>query len=104
MQTFHFSVYFQTLEKVGYVIAADARTHFATAGFFAEQLAPRGIESIMAASFSVNGKLYGAFTCTQVGSQTEWGRPQLNVLRQIGARVSLALATHAARTALDTRP
>ena len=100
----HVSVYFQTLEKVGYVIATDARTHFATAGFFAEHLQPRGVQSMMAASFSVNGKLYGAFTCAQVGSQIEWARPQLNVLRQIGARVSLALATHAARTAMDTRP
>jgi hypothetical protein len=52
----------------------------------------------------VNGKLYGAFTCTQVGDQIEWARPQLNVLRQIGSRVSLALVTHAARAELDTRP
>lgn len=100
----HIGVYFQTLETVGYVIATDARTHFATAGFFAEHLAPRGVQSMMAASFSVNGKLYGAFTCAQVGSQAEWKRPQLNVLRQIGSRVSLALVTHAARAALDTRP
>lgn len=97
-------VYFQTLEQVGYVVATDARTHFATAGFFAEHLEPRGVQSMMAAGFSVNGKLYGAFTCAQVGRQVEWARPQLNLLRQIGARVSLALATHGARTALDTRP
>lgn len=97
-------VYFQTLERVGYVLATDARTHFATAGFFAEHLEPRGVQSMMAAGFSVNGNLYGAFTCAQVGRQTEWARPQLNLLRQIGARVSLALVTHATRTALDTRP
>jgi GAF domain-containing protein len=100
----HVGVYFQILEQVGYVIATDASEHFATAGFFAEHLKPNGVQSMMAVSFSVNGKLYGAFTCTQVGVQLEWGRPQLNVLRQIGSRVSLAMATHAARTALDTRP
>jgi GAF domain-containing protein len=100
----HVGVYFQILEQVGYVIATDASEHFATAGFFAEHLKPNGVQSMMAVSFSVNGKVYGAFTCTQVGAQLEWGRPQLNILRQIGSRVSLALASHAARTALDTRP
>jgi GAF domain-containing protein len=100
----HVHTYFQTLEQVGYVIAADAQTHFATAGFFSDRLEPRGVRSMMAASFSVNGRLFGAFTCTQVGSPMEWSRPQLNVLRQIGSRASLALATYDARTALDTRP
>ena len=100
----HVHTYFQTLEQVGYVIAADAQTHFATAGFFSDRLKPRGVRSMMAASFSVNGSLFGAFTCTQVGCAMEWSRPQLNVLRQIGSRASLALATYDARTALDTRP
>jgi GAF domain-containing protein len=100
----HVVAYFQALEQVGYVMATDARVHFATAGLFADHLAPNGVESMMAASFSVNGKLYGAFTCSQVGRQMEWDRQQLNVLRQIGSRASLALAAHAARTAMDTRP
>ena len=98
------STYFQTLEQVGYVIAADAQTHFATAGFFADRLKPRGVRSMMAASFAVNGKLFGACTCTQVGSQVEWSRLQLNTLRQIGARASLALSAYEARTSMDTRP
>jgi hypothetical protein len=59
---------------------------------------------MMASSFSVNEGLFGAFTCTQAGCAMEWSRPQLNVLRQIGSRTSLALATYDARTALDTRP
>lgn len=100
----HVWAYIQALEQVGYVTAMDARVHFATAGFFIDHLKPNGVQSLMAASFSVNGNLYGAFTCSQVGSQIEWGRAQLNVLRQIGSRASLALAAHAARTALDTRP
>jgi GAF domain-containing protein len=89
----HVGVYFQILEQVGYVMATDARTHFATADLFTEHLMPNGIESILTVSLSVNGKQYGAFTCTQVGEQMEWGRSQLNLVRQIGSRVSLAMAT-----------
>lgn len=59
---------------------------------------------MMAVSFSVNGRLFGAFTCTQMVYAMEWSRPQLNALRQIGSRVSLALATSDTRTALETRP
>jgi GAF domain-containing protein len=100
----HVGTYFQTLEQVGYVTAADAQTHFATAGFFADRLKPNGVRSMMAASFAVNGRLFGAFTCTQVGRQVEWSRQQLNALRQIGSRASLALSAYEARTSLDTRP
>jgi hypothetical protein len=100
----HVGTYFQTLERVGYVTATDAQTHFATAGFFADRLKPSGVRSMMAASFAVNGRLFGAFTCSHVGSQVEWSRLQLHSLRQIGARASLALSAYEARTAMDTRP
>jgi GAF domain-containing protein len=96
--------YFRTLEHVGYVMAADAQTHFATSGFFGDRLQPNGVCSMMAAGFSVNGQLFGAFTCSQVGCRMEWSRSQLDVLRQIGHRASLAIASYEARTALDTRP
>jgi GAF domain-containing protein len=96
--------YFQTLERVGYVMATDARIHFATEGMFAAHLAPNGVHSMMASAFSVNGKLYGAFTCTQVGRQMEWERRQLNALRQIGSRASLALASQAERLVVNTKP
>jgi GAF domain-containing protein len=100
----HVLTYFQTLEQVGYVMAVDAQTHFATSGFFNDRLQPNGVRSMLAAGFSVNGRLFGAFTCTQVGRPMEWSRSQLDVLRQIGHRASLALASHETRTALDTRP
>jgi GAF domain-containing protein len=100
----HVLTYFQTLEHVGYVMAADAQTHFATSGFFDDRLQPNGVRSMMAAGFSVNGRLFGAFTCSQVHSRMEWSRSQLDVLRQIGHRASLAIASYEARTALDTRP
>jgi GAF domain-containing protein len=97
------SDYFLALEQTGHVMATDARVHFATAGFFEQWLEPNGVKSLLAAAFSVNGRLYGAFTCAQVGEQMEWNRAQLAMLRQIGARISLALA-NADRVATDTQP
>ena len=95
--------YFLALRQTGHVIATDARAHFATSGLFEKRLAINNVKSLLAAAFSVNGRLYGAFTCTQVGSEMEWSRQQLSALRVIGARVSLALA-NAERAPTDTQP
>ena len=97
------SEYFLALEQTGHVIATDARKHFATSGFFEKWLQSNNVKSLLAAAFSVNGRLYGAFTCTQVGSEMEWSRQQLTALRTIGSRVSLALA-NAERVPSDTQP
>jgi GAF domain-containing protein len=94
--------YFEALEQVGHVLANDARTHPATAGFFSDKVSVNGVRSLMAASFSVNGRLFGAFTCTQT-TITEWSPTQLATLKRMGARVSLALAD-AARTSQATLP
>jgi GAF domain-containing protein len=83
--------YFRALEAPGYVVAADARSHVATTGFFADRLEARGVRSLLAASFSVNGAVYGAFTCTQVDHPADWTPAQLGALRQIAARTSLGL-------------
>lgn len=95
--------YFLALEQTGHVLATDARAHFATSGFFDKWLAGNNVKSLLAAAFSINGRLYGAFTCTQVGSEMEWTRQQLTALRTIGSRVSLALA-NAERAPTDTQP
>ena len=95
--------YFQALELTGHVMAYDARTHPATSGFFTEHLEVNGVQSLMAVSFAVNGALFGAFTCTQVGSRREWTPAQLSQLRLIASKVSLALAD-AVRCATDTLP
>ena len=95
--------YFMALEQTGHVTATDARTHFATRGFFGQGLDVNNVKSLLAAAVSVNGRLYGAFTCTQVGSEQEWSRQQLASLRLIGSRVSLALA-NSDRSATETQP
>ncbi len=94
--------YFEALEQVGHVLANDARNHPATAGFFSDRVGVNSVRSLMAASFSVNGCLFGAFTCTQT-KVTEWSPAQLADLKRMGARVSLALA-NASRTSQPTLP
>jgi hypothetical protein len=85
--------YFAELERVGHVVARDARSHPATQSFFAGRLGDRGVRSLMAASFSLNGRLFGAFTCTQVDETMNWSIRQLSILTRIGSRATLALAS-----------
>ena len=85
--------YFLELERSGHVLANDARTHPATRSFFEDHLQSTGVQSLMAAAFSLNGRLFGAFTCTQVGEPMAWSQRQLAILTKIGARATLALAS-----------
>ena len=84
--------YFLALDEFGHVLAPDARSHPATRSFFVGRPDGAGVRSLMAAAFSLNGKLYGALTCTQIGEPMTWTLQQLTMLRQIGARATLALA------------
>jgi len=97
------ATYFAALENSGFVVADDARGHPATAGFFEDHLNVSGVRSLLAVAFSVNGRLYGAFTCTQVGGTSKWTHQQLAALRAIAGRVSLAIA-NAERHESDTQP
>ena len=90
-ETNEVGAYFKALEEDGYVVASDAHEHPATAGFFAQRLGARGVRSLLASSFSVNGQVFGAFTCTQVGEKMAWSAKQLAALRLIGGPASLAL-------------
>ena len=98
------SAYFDALANAGHVVAIDARSHPATAGFFDSKLAVNNVHSLMAASFGVNGKLFGAFTCTEVGQPMQWNSRQLAMLKEIGARSSLALSGATAAPVLETLP
>lgn len=95
--------YFDALKRDGQIVAADARTHPATSGFFNKSLPASRVCSLMAASFSVNGELFGAFTCTQVGHRVDWSPGQLAALKRIGSRASLALV-NGTRSRTDTLP
>lgn len=93
--------YFEELSRRGHVMAHDARTHPATKSFFEADLRTRGVRSLMAVAFALNGSLYGALTCTQLVEATRWTPKQLGTLTRIGSRISLALAA-ASPHQLDT--
>ena len=95
--------YMDALRMTGHVLADDARLHPATAGLFADKLGELGVRSLLASAFSLNGELFGAFTCTQIGETRHWTSAQLATLKRIGARVSLALAG-ASATVPSTSP
>ena len=98
-----FGPYFHTLVNEGCVVAPDARHHPATSGFLDSYLVPQDIHSLLDVCFSVNGVPVGAFCCEQVGAACAWSQRQVQLLRQIGSRASLALL-HAANAEADTRP
>src|SRR5205814_4310759 len=97
------SASFEELLHHGYVMAADCRHESATAPFAARYFEPLGVLSLLDVAFSVNGILYGTFSCEQVGSMQAWTPAQLHLLRQIASRASLTLM-HAITSQIDTTP
>ncbi|MEP6874897.1 MAG: GAF domain-containing protein [Burkholderiales bacterium] len=93
--------YFSALQEAGNVVAIDAKSHPATRGFYEDGLRPQGVVSLMSAAFSLNGELFGAFTCSQVSEPARWTARQLTILTRIGSRATLALAS-ASPHQLDT--
>ena len=85
--------YFEELARKGHVIAHDAQTYPATRGFFERKAPGRTVRSLMAASFALNGELFGALTCTQLETPVHWSPIQFAMLSRIGARATLALAS-----------
>ena len=95
--------YFRALVRDGAVMAADARQDPATAGFGVGYLVPMDVYSLLDVNFSVNGLMFGTFTCEQVGEPQQWTPHQLRLLRRIAARASLSLL-QAVTATIDTTP
>jgi len=95
--------YFDALLNDGCVVASDARSHPATSMLGPSYLEPQDVHSLLDVSFSVNGVLYGTFSCEQTGTAAAWTPHQLKRLREIGSRASLTLM-HAITSEIDTAP
>jgi GAF domain-containing protein len=95
--------YFDTLLRDGTVVAPDVALSPAAAPFLASYLEPQGVRSLLDVGFTVNGVLYGTFSCEQRGEPIAWVQPQIKLLRQISARASLTLM-HAIDAQMDTGP
>jgi GAF domain-containing protein len=85
--------FYDELSKSGRVVAHDARIHPATHKFFGDHLRRGGVRSLIATPLSVNGKLFGAFACTQVDECVHWSVQHLILLRRISVRATLAMAS-----------
>ncbi len=95
--------YFDALLRDGVVIADDARNHPATRVFLDEYLLPLDVHSLLDVCFSVNGQLFGTFSCEQAGAIQRWTGAQVRLLRRIASTASLALL-RAATAVPDTAP
>lgn len=95
--------YFDALEQEGVINAPDALTHPALRGFATTYLLPLDVRSVLEVCFSVNGQVFGVFSCEQVGEAVVWTQRQLQALRQIGSRASLSLM-HSVSSNVDTAP
>lgn len=95
--------YFDTLVREGCVVASDARHHPATEGFLDDYLLPLDLHSLLDVCFSINGVPFGTFSCEQAGQPLVWSQRQVQMLRQVGSRASLALL-HAATALPGTQP
>jgi GAF domain len=97
------SPYLERLQRDGSVCVANARLDPVAAGAMSDYLRTNAIESFMDMSFSVNGVLFGTFSCEQVGAPIDWGQRQLQALRKIASRASLTLM-YLVNASVDTAP
>ncbi|KQW36247.1 GAF domain-containing protein [Rhizobacter sp. Root404] len=95
--------YLERLQHEGNVTASDAAIDPVTAGVLREYVADNAIVSLMDMSFSVNGVLFGTFSCEQLDKRVEWTQRQLQSLRKIASRASLTLM-HVVNASVDTTP
>jgi hypothetical protein len=95
--------YLERLQQDGNVCVGRAATDGVTEGALREYLVASNVASLMDMSFSVNGVLFGTFTCEQLATPVEWTQRQLQSLRKIASRASLTLM-HVVNAAVDTTP
>ena len=95
--------YFDALLHDGSVVVPDVAATPALAAFMPRYLGPQDVRSLLDVGFSVNGVLYGTFSCEQVGAPQHWTPRQLRLLRRIAARASLSLL-QAVTATVDTNP
>ena len=97
------SVYVDRLQSDGCVASTDAQNDPVMDGDMRNYLVAASISSVMDMSFSVNGMLFGTFSCEHTGAPVEWSQRQLQALRKIASRASLTLM-HVVNASVDTAP
>ena len=99
----HGDRYFERLLHDGYVMLSNRRNDPVHSVALDAYLTAAGVVSMMDMGFSVNGVLYGTFSCERIEEPGEWTQRELQSLRKIASRASLTLM-HFINTAVDTAP
>jgi len=97
------SLYFEQLQRDGSVTVTRATGDPIDSGALGEYLAASQVVALMDMGFSVNGALFGTFSCEQLGTPVDWTQRQLQALRKIASRATLALM-HVLSMSVDTAP
>jgi len=97
------STYFEQLQRDGSVTVTRASGDPVDSGALGEYLAAGDVVALMDMGFSVNGALFGTFSCEQLGTPVDWTQRQLQALRKIASRATLALM-HLLSMSVDTAP
>lgn len=95
--------FLERLQRDGCVAIGQVATDPICTGALQRHLKASKVVSLMDMSFSVNGALFGAFSCEQLGTPVEWTQRQLQTLRKIASRASLTLM-HVVNASIDTTP
>lgn len=96
-------LYLERLRRDGSVTIGHATADPVATGALGEYLAATDVVSLMDMSFSVNGVLFGTFSCEELGTPVDWTQRQLQALRKIASRASLTLM-HVVNASVDTAP
>ena len=96
-------LYIEQLQRDGNITVTRSPTDPLNTGALGTYLAATQTSALMDMGFSVNGALFGAFSCEQLGTPTEWTQRQLQSLRKIASRASLTLM-HVLSNSVDTAP
>lgn len=97
------SAYIEQLQRDGSVTVIRAIGDPVDSGALGEYLAASQVVALMDMGFSVNGALFGTFSCEQLGTPLDWTQRQLQALRKIASRATLALM-HVLSMSVDTAP
>jgi hypothetical protein len=97
------SAYIEQLQRDGSVTVIRATDDPVDSGALGEYLAASQVVALMDMGFSVNGALFGTFSCEQLGTPLDWTQRQLQALRKIASRATLALM-HVLSMSVDTAP
>ena len=97
------SPYRERLQRDGSVTTMRAADDALDIGALHDYLESTHVVALMDMSFSVNGVLFGTFSCEQLGTPVDWTQRQLQALRKIASRASLTLM-HVVTASVDTAP